>query len=49
MLEQLSNHGTTSLNEAAIYQIQLKGKITDTLIHSVDDMQLTAGKRRQKL
>jgi hypothetical protein len=40
MLEQLSNHGTTSLNEAAIYQIQLKGKITDTLIHSVDDMQL---------
>lgn len=27
-------------DEAAIYQIQLKGTITDTLIHSVDDMQL---------
>ena len=27
-------------DEAAIYQIQVKGKITDTLIHSVDDMQV---------
>ena len=40
MEQQLSNHGTTPLNETAIYQIQLKGKITDALIHSVDDMQL---------
>jgi len=27
-------------DEAAIYQIQVKGKITDILIHSVDDMQV---------
>ncbi|WP_167608234.1 hypothetical protein [Maribellus sediminis] len=27
-------------DEAAIYQIQVKGKITDILIHSVDDMQI---------
>ena len=35
----LTQEKTTSA-EAAIYQIQLKGKITDALIHSVDDMQL---------
>jgi hypothetical protein len=27
-------------DEAAIYQIQVKGKITDILIRSVDDMQV---------
>ena len=27
-------------DEAAIYQIQVKGKISDMLIHSVDDMQV---------
>jgi len=30
----------TISDEAAIYQIQVKGKITDILIHSVDDMQV---------
>jgi hypothetical protein len=40
MLQQQSIHETTSFDEAAIYQIQVKGKITDILIRSVDDMQL---------
>ena len=39
-MQQQSIHKTTSFDGAAIYQIQVKGKITDTLIHSVDDMQL---------
>jgi hypothetical protein len=39
-MQQQSIHKTTSFDEAAIYQIQVKGKITDTLIGMTDDMQL---------
>jgi len=39
-MQQQSIHKTTSFDEAAIYQIQIKGKITDTLIGMTDDMQL---------
>ena len=34
-------------DEAAIYQIQVKGKITDILIHSVDDMQIRQDDNRE--
>jgi len=40
MKEKIIISKKTIPDEAAIYQIQVKGKITDILIHSVDDMQV---------
>ena len=40
MNKEILTPGKSISDEAAIYQIQVKGKITDILIHSVDDMQV---------
>jgi len=40
MKEKIIISKKTIPDEAAIYQIQVKGKISDILLHSVDDMQL---------
>lgn len=40
MNDKIFTPDKTILDEAAIYQIQVKGKITEILIRSVDDMQV---------
>jgi hypothetical protein len=40
MNDKISTPDKTILDEAAIYQVQVKGEITEILIRSVDDMQV---------
>jgi hypothetical protein len=40
MNKEILTPGKSMSDEAAIFQIQVKGKITDILIRSVDDMQV---------
>jgi len=40
MNEEIFTPEETMLDEATIYQIRVKGEITNTLINSVDDMQV---------
>ena len=40
MNEEIFTQDKTILDDAAIYQIRLKGKITTTLIQMTDDMQV---------